>query len=253
MQIIPAIDLRGGRCVRLAQGDYERETVFGDDPAAMARRWQDEGASRLHLVDLDGARDGRVINDEAVRAILQAVTIPCQLGGGVRDETTVAHWLDAGLQYVIVGTRAVAEPDWLRGLARAYPGRVILGLDARDGKLAMRGWLDDSDVDVLDYALAVQDEPLAGIIYTDIARDGMLTGPNLASTETLARRTKLPVYASGGVGTLDDVSRLAGLPIAGCIVGRALYEGRFRLCEARDRAGDRSQAPSSEVRPSPTR
>lgn len=240
MQIIPAIDLRDGRCVRLQQGDYDRETIFGDDPAEMAARWESEGASRIHLVDLDGAKLGKPVNTEAVRSILARVKVPCQLGGGVRDEASIAAWLDHGVDRVIVGTRALRDPDWFRQMAEKYPGRLALGLDARDGRVATDGWLDTSTVVATTLAKQFDDLPLASVIYTDIARDGMLDGPNVAATEALAREIRTPVTASGGVGQLEDLARLATLPIAACIVGRALYEGRFRLDEARERAGDRS-------------
>lgn len=238
MQVIPAIDLRGGRCVRLKQGDYGQETVFGDDPAAMARRWEDEGATRIHLVDLDGAKAGRPVNVDAVKAIVARVKVPCQLGGGVRDASTIAAWLDAGIERVIVGTKAIKDPDWFRSTALLFPGRLVLGLDARDGRVATDGWLDVSEVDASDLAAQFDDLPLAALVYTDIACDGMLTGPNVVATGALARRLKTPVIASGGVGTLEDLGRLAELPVAGCIVGRALYEGRFTLAEARERAGE---------------
>lgn len=243
MQVIPAIDLRGGQCVRLQQGDYDRETVFGDDPAAMAARWESEGASRIHLVDLDGAKQGRPVNIEAVRAILGRVKVPCQLGGGVRDEATIAAWLEAGLDRVIVGTKALQDPSWFGSMVEKYPGRLTLGLDAKGGRVATGGWLEVSSVDAADLAGQFDDLPLAAVIYTDIARDGMLEGPNLEATEALALRLKTPVTASGGVGRLEDLARLATLPVEACIVGRALYEGRFRLSEARERAGDRSTAP----------
>ena len=243
MQVIPAIDLRGGQCVRLRQGDYSQETVFGDDPAAMAAHWVSEGAGRIHLVDLDGAKEGRPINVRAVRSILESVSVPCQLGGGVRDESTIAAWLDAGLDRVIVGTRALQDPAWFRSMAEKYPRRLVLGLDARDGRVATAGWLDVSDVIASTLAEQFDDLPLAAVVYTDIAKDGMLEGPNLAATEALARRLRTPVIASGGVGSLEDIERLAGLPIAACIVGRALYDHRFRLVEARERAGDRPPTP----------
>jgi phosphoribosylformimino-5-aminoimidazole carboxamide ribotide isomerase len=232
MQIIPAIDLRGGRCVRLQQGDYARETVFGEDPAATAAGFEADGAGRIHLVDLDGAKAGRPVNVAAVRAVLARVGVPCQLGGGVRDEATVATWLEAGLDRVIVGTQALRDPPWFRRMVERFPGRVALGLDARDGMVATDGWLDTSAVAALDLALQFDDLPLAAVIYTDIARDGMLSGPNVETTGALAARLRAPVIASGGVGTLEDLARLATLPVAGCIVGRALYEGRFRLAEA---------------------
>ncbi len=243
MQVIPAIDLRGGQCVRLRQGDYSQETVFGDDPAAMAARWASEGAGRVHLVDLDGAKEGRPVNVEAVRSILRAVSVPCQLGGGVRDEATIAAWLDAGIERVVVGTQALKDPPWFRSMAERFPGRLVLGLDAKDGRVATAGWLDVSTVVATTLAEQFDGLPLAAVVYTDIARDGMLEGPNLAATEALARRLKTPVIASGGVGSLEDIGRLAELPIAACIVGRALYDRRFRLIEARERAGDRPPTP----------
>ena len=243
MQVIPAIDLRGGRCVRLQQGDYDRESVFGDDPAAIAVQWAEQGAGRIHLVDLDGAKVGKPVNVEAVREILARVDVPCQLGGGVRDEETVAAWLGAGIERVIVGTKALKDPAWFRRICEAYPHRVVLGLDARDGMVATEGWLDVSTVEAAGLAEQFDDLPMGGVVYTDISRDGMLQGPNLAATEALARRLRTPVIASGGVGTLEDIAHLAALPIAACIVGRALYDGRFRLDEARNLAGDRFPAP----------
>jgi phosphoribosylformimino-5-aminoimidazole carboxamide ribotide isomerase len=240
MDVIPAIDLRGGHCVRLQQGDYDRETVFGADPAAMAAHWVAEGAERIHLVDLEGAKDGRPVNIGAVRAILQRVDVPCQLGGGLRDSATVDAWLEAGVDRVIVGTQALRDPDWFRALCLERPGRIALGLDARDGRVATSGWLELSDVLARALARRYADLPLAAVVFTDIARDGMLLGPNFEATAALARELTIPVLASGGVGSLDDLERLAALPIAGCIVGRALYEGRFQLRDARNRAGGRT-------------
>ncbi|MFO0958992.1 MAG: 1-(5-phosphoribosyl)-5-[(5-phosphoribosylamino)methylideneamino]imidazole-4-carboxamide isomerase [Isosphaeraceae bacterium] len=238
MQLIPAIDLRGGRCVRLRQGDYGRETVYDDDPAAVAARWEGDGAGRIHLVDLDGAKLGRPMNVETVREILSRVRVPCQLGGGIRDRSTLETWLAAGVDRVIVGTQAVKDPPWFRRIVEDHPGRVVLGLDARDGRVATEGWLDVSSIDAAELAASFDDLPLAGVVYTDIARDGMLEGPNLAATEALARSLKAPVIASGGVGELEDLARLAALPVAGCIVGRALYDGRFTLVEALRAADD---------------
>jgi phosphoribosylformimino-5-aminoimidazole carboxamide ribotide isomerase len=232
MQIIPAIDLRGGRCVRLRQGDFEQETVFGDDPAGMALRWESAGASRIHLVDLDGAKSGKPVNVEAVRAITRVVKAPCQLGGGVRDRDTIAAWLDQGLERVVVGTRAVRDPAWFEQMASEFPGRLVLGLDARAGRIATEGWLQTSETQALDLALRFDHLPLAALVYTDVARDGMLDGPDLEGTTSLARSLTTPVIASGGVGTLRDLENLSSLPVAGCIVGRALYEGRFTLAEA---------------------
>jgi phosphoribosylformimino-5-aminoimidazole carboxamide ribotide isomerase len=232
MRVIPAIDLRGGLCVRLRQGDYGQETVFGDDPALMAARFESEGAGSIHLVDLDGAKTGRPVNITSVQRIMARVKIPCQLGGGVRDQATIAAWLDAGVDRVIVGTQALRDPDWFRTMTNKYPHRLILGLDARAGKVATEGWIETSTVDAAALARRFDDSPLAAIIYTDIARDGTLEGPNLDATRELADSVKAPVIASGGVGSLEDLDLLAALPIAGCIVGRALYEGRFTLAEA---------------------
>jgi phosphoribosylformimino-5-aminoimidazole carboxamide ribotide isomerase len=232
MQVIPAIDVRGGYCVRLRQGDFDQETIFGDDPAAMAARWESEGAGRIHLVDLDGAKAGRPVNVEAVRRVVARVGVPCQLGGGIRDEATIAAWLEAGLERLVVGTQALRDPDWFGLMARSYPGRLLLGLDARDGQVAAQGWLEVSSTAALALAREFDPLPLAGIIYTDIARDGTLEGPNLGAIAALARAVRTPVFASGGVGKLEDLERLAALPIAGCIVGRALYEGRFTIREA---------------------
>jgi phosphoribosylformimino-5-aminoimidazole carboxamide ribotide isomerase len=237
MQVIPAIDLRGGRCVRLRQGDFEQETVFGDDPAAVAARWESEGAQCIHLVDLDGARAGRPINVDAVAQIVRRVTVPCQLGGGLRNQETIATWLDAGLSRVVVGTQALRDPDWFARMTETYPGRLILGLDALDGRVATQGWLDLSSIQSLTFARQFDSLPLASIIYTDIARDGTLEGPNLVAIAALANTLCTPVIASGGVGELLDVERLGALPIAGCIIGRALYEGRFTLAAAIQHAG----------------
>ncbi len=229
MQIWPAIDLRGGKCVRLVQGDYRRELVFGEDPAAMAQHLVAEGAECLHLVDLDGARDGVPANLPSIQAILKAVAVPCELGGGIRDEATIARLLDVGLARLVVGTRAQRDPAWFRGVAQRFPGKLVLGIDARDGRAATHGWLETSDVAATDLARQFEDEPLAALIYTDIATDGMLAGPNFRAMAEMQQAIRLPVIASGGVTTADDVARLAALPMAGCIIGRALYEGKLTL------------------------
>jgi phosphoribosylformimino-5-aminoimidazole carboxamide ribotide isomerase len=235
MQVIPAIDLRGGLCVRLRQGDYGRETIFGDDPQAIAAHFEEQGATLIHLVDLDGAKAGQPVNVDAVRLIVRSVSVPCQLGGGVRDRETIAAWLDEGLDRVIVGTQALRDPGWFGAMIQQYPLRLVLGLDAREGKVATQGWLETSTVEAGALAEQFEGLPLAAIIYTDIARDGTLEGPNLEATRALALRVKTPVYASGGVASLSDLELLAHLPIAGCIVGRALYEGRFSLAQALER------------------
>lgn len=232
MQIWPAIDLRGGKCVRLRQGDYAQETVFGDDPAAMARLFVEQGAEYLHLVDLDGAKTGRPENLSAVRAILAAVKIPCELGGGVRDEATISALLEAGLSRVVIGTRALREPDWFRAMCRKYPDRLAIGIDARNGRVATDGWLETSATLAVDLARQFEGEPIAALIYTDIATDGMLAGPNVAAMREMSEAVTLPVIASGGVTTGEDVVSLAAAGVAGCIVGRALYEGTLTLAGA---------------------
>ena len=236
MQIWPAIDLRGGKCVRLQQGDYGRETVFGQDPAAMARHWVDEGAECLHLVDLDGARDGRPGNLASVEAILQAVDVSCELGGGIRSEEVIAKLLELGIERLVVGTRALKEPDWFRRMCRRFPGKLVVGIDARDGRVATDGWLETSDVAAVELARQFEGEPLAAIVYTDIATDGMMVGPNVSAMAEMQTAVDLPVVASGGITTREDVARLAAVPMSGCIIGRALYEGRLTLPDA-TRAG----------------
>ncbi|MEZ6143275.1 MAG: 1-(5-phosphoribosyl)-5-[(5-phosphoribosylamino)methylideneamino]imidazole-4-carboxamide isomerase [Zavarzinella sp.] len=229
MQILPAIDLRGGKCVRLRQGDYAQETIFGHDPVAMARRWVSEGATMLHLVDLDGAKIGQPANTEAITAIVRGVDVPCQVGGGMRTEEHIAQTLAAGVQRVIIGTRALQDPLWVREIVERFPGKIVLGLDARDGKVATHGWLTTSDASLLDVAREFAQWPLAAIVYTDIARDGMMNGPNLEGLTELANAVPLPVIASGGVTTLEDVVTLSQRGLAGCIIGRALYEGQLEL------------------------
>ena len=229
MQIYPAIDLRGGRCVRLRQGDFDRETDFGGDPAETALRWVRQGATFLHLVDLDGARQGRPVNGASVRQIIAAAKVPCQLGGGLREEAHVEAALSLGVTRVILGTKALQDPAWCEAMCRKFPGRVVLGLDARDGRVATEGWLHTSDQSAVDVARRCANWPLAALVYTDISKDGMLAGPAVEATAELAAAVPVPVIASGGVTTVDDVSRLAGRGIAGCIIGRALYEGRIDL------------------------
>ena len=232
MRVWPAIDLRGGKCVRLKQGDYSRETVYGDDPAAMARQWVGQGARCLHLVDLDGARDGSTANIEAVEAIVTAVDVPCQLGGGIRDEDVISRYLDLGLSRLVVGTQALKEPHWFRQMCARFPGQMALGIDAKGGLVATDGWLNTSTTSAIDLARQFAGQPLAAIIYTDIARDGMLGGPNLAAMAEMKAAVNIPVIASGGVATADDVAALARLSLDGCIIGRALYEGTITLADA---------------------
>jgi phosphoribosylformimino-5-aminoimidazole carboxamide ribotide isomerase len=237
MQIWPAIDLRGGKCVRLRQGDYEQETVFAEDPAAVARRFASEGARHLHIVDLEGAREGLPVNLPSVQDIVHAVEIECELGGGIRDEQSVAELLAFGLCRLVIGTSALDDPEWFRATCRKFPGKLVLGIDARDGLAATEGWLKTSEVSALALARQFAGEPLAAIIYTDIASDGMLSGPNLKAMTEMQSAVTVPVIASGGVTTVDDVARLAQAGLAGCIIGRALYEGTLTLAEAL-RAGE---------------
>ena len=241
MEIWPAIDLRGGKCVRLQQGDYDRETVFGEDAVAMAQRWADGGASSLHLVDLDGARDGQPRNQSVVASILKAVQLSCELGGGIRNEQTIRELLDLGLCRLVIGTLAIRQPDWFRDMCRKFPQRLVLGIDARDGKVATDGWLQTSSLAATEVAGQFSREPLAAIIYTDIATDGMLAGPNVAAMAEMQAAVDLPVVASGGVTTRDDVARLAAAGMAGCIIGRGLYEGTITLPDALAAAGERDE------------
>jgi phosphoribosylformimino-5-aminoimidazole carboxamide ribotide isomerase len=233
MRIWPAIDLRGGKCVRLRQGDYQRETVFGDDPVAMARQWVEQGADCLHLVDLDAARGGDPVNHPAIDAIVKAVDVPCELGGGIRDLASIERFLAAGVERLVVGSRALRDRDWFSQMCGQFPHKLVLGIDARDGRVATDGWLETSDVSAVDLARRYLNEPLAAIIYTDIATDGMLAGPNLpAMAEMLAAVGDVPLVASGGVTSAADVAALAELGVAGCIIGRAFYEGVLRLPDA---------------------
>jgi phosphoribosylformimino-5-aminoimidazole carboxamide ribotide isomerase len=233
MILYPAIDLKDGACVRLLQGDMATARVFGTDPAAQAAAFAAAGAEWLHLVDLDGAFAGRPANAAAVRAILAAVTLPCQLGGGIRDMATIEAWLAEGVARVILGTAAVEDPDLVRRAARAFPGRVAVGIDARGGIVATRGWAEATNVTAADLARRFEDAGVAAIIYTDIDRDGAMAGPNVAATAALARAVRLPVIASGGVSRLSDLVALCDTgAVAGAIVGRALYEGAIDLAQA---------------------
>jgi len=241
MLLIPAIDLKGGRCVRLRQGRMDDDTVFSDDPLAVARRWIEAGARRLHIVDLDGAVAGKPVNAEIIHGIVESFPeVPLQVGGGIRDEETIEAYLDAGVRYVIIGTTAVNEPHFVGDVAVAYPGHVIVALDAKDGKVAIDGWSKLSNHDVIDLAQHFERDGVEAIIYTDISRDGMLSGLNVASTVRLAQAIAIPVIASGGIATLDDIRALgevAGEGVAGAILGRALYEGKLDFAECQ-RLGD---------------
>ena len=236
MLMIPAIDLKGGRCVRLRQGRMEDDTVFSDDPVAMAGRWHAAGARRLHLVDLDGAFAGAPRHAEVVAAIADEYPdLPIEVGGGVRDVDTIAAYLDAGVRWVIIGTQAVRDPDFVARACEQFPERILVGLDARDGRVAVSGWAEESTHEAVAFARGFADAGVAGIIYTDIGRDGMLEGVNVAATVRVARAAGVPVYASGGMKSLDDVRALAGAGephIAGAILGRSIYEGTIDLAEA---------------------
>ena len=230
MILYPAIDLKDGQCVRLLRGAMDEATVFSDDPAAQARAFQDAGCTWLHLVDLNGAFAGQPVNGAAVEAILAATDIPAQLGGGIRDMATIEGWLDKGIARVILGTVAVENPDLVRAAARAFPGRVAVGLDARNGRVATRGWAEETEMLVTELAARFEDAGIAAIIYTDIDRDGAMGGPNIGATAALARAVGVPVIASGGVSALADLLALKDTGvIAGAISGRALYDGKLDL------------------------
>ena len=239
LTLYPAIDLKDGACVRLRRGAMDQATVYSDDPAAQARAWQDAGCRWLHVVDLNGAVTGRSLNAESVHAILSAARVPVQLGGGIRDLDAVARWLDAGVRRVVLGSAAVKHPAFVREACRAFPGRIAVGIDAREGHVATEGWAETSSVSALDLALAFEDAGVAAIIYTDIGRDGMLTGLDVEATADLARRLTTPVIASGGVAGSADLRALKEVlrhaapgVIEGVIVGRALYDGRLDITEA---------------------
>ncbi len=234
MILYPAIDLKDGQAVRLLQGEMDQATVFNDDPAAQARAFVDAGCDWLHLVDLNGAFAGKPVNADAVDAILAACPVPAQLGGGIRDMKTIEAWIDKGLARVILGTVAVENPDLVREAARTFPGKVAVGIDARDGKVATKGWAEETDVDATDLARQFEDAGVAAIIYTDINRDGAMQGPNVEATAALARAVSIPVIASGGVSSIADLIALrdCGADLNGAISGRALYDGAIDLAEA---------------------
>ena len=234
MILYPAIDLKDGQCVRLYKGAMDQATVFNDDPAAQAAAFAAKGAEWLHLVDLNGAFAGKPVNAGAVDSILKSVALPCQLGGGIRDMATIETWLAKGLRRVILGTVAVENPTLVREAARAFPGQVAVGIDARQGRVATKGWAEETDVMVTDLARAFEDAGVAAIVYTDIDRDGAMQGPNVGATAALARATTIPVIASGGVSSLADLVALrdCGAPLDGAISGRALYDGKLDLGQA---------------------
>lgn len=245
MLIIPAIDLKDGKCVRLRQGRMDEETVFSEDPVAMAGQWFDAGARRLHLVDLNGAFEGKPVNAAIIEEITRAYPdLPVEVGGGIRDEETIEAYLDVGVKYVIIGTKAVNAPHFIGDICTEYPGHVIVGLDAKGGKVAIDGWSKLSGHDVIDMAKHFQDDGVEAIIYTDIGRDGMMTGVNIDATVKLAQSISIPVIASGGITNLDDIRNLCAVAdegIMGAITGRAIYEGTLDFVEAQklaDRLGN---------------
>ena len=243
MLLIPAIDLKDGHCVRLEQGDMSVSTSFGDDPAAMARRWLNAGARRLHLVDLNGAFAGKPVNESAVKAIIKEIgsEIPIQLGGGIRDLDTIERYLDDGLSYIIIGTAAVKSPGFLKDACTAFGGHIIVGLDAKDGKVATDGWSKLTGHEVVDLALKFQDYGVEGVIYTDIGRDGMLTGINIDATVKLAQALTIPVFASGGLAGLADIEQLCAVEdegVEGVICGRSIYTGALDFTKAQTLADE---------------
>ena len=247
MLIIPAIDIKDGKCVRLQQGDMKRETVFSEDPAAMAAHWQEQGAKRLHLVDLNGATAGRPKNEPTIRDIIGALgpELPIQLGGGIRNLETIERYLDDGITWVVIGTAAVKNPGFLHEACDSFPGHIIVGLDARDGKVATDGWSKITGHDVVDLAKRFQDYGVEAIVYTDIGRDGMMTGVNIEATVNLAQALTVPVIASGGINGLDDVRKLCAVAsegIMGAVAGRAIYEGKLDFAAAQNLAEELQSA-----------
>ena len=232
MEIIPAIDLRDGKCVRLIQGQYDQQITYKDDPAGQARAFHAEGARWLHVVDLDGAKAGRPVNTSTIASIVELGLLKVEVGGGLRDEDSIRQLLEMGVTRVIIGTKAVSDFAWFRQMAERFPGQIVLGLDARGAKVATHGWLEESAQSVLEFAGQADKLPLAAIIYTDITRDGMLSGPNIERTQQLAEAVETPVIASGGVKEVGDIHRLNPIGVAGVVVGRSLYEGTLTLADA---------------------
>jgi len=232
MYIIPAIDLRSGKCVRLIQGQYHRQITYEDSPAKQAEKFVADGSDWVHIVDLDGARIGSPVNVDAIKSIIKTGKLKSELGGGIRDEESIRQMLDLGIERVIIGTKAVSDFDWFAQMAEKFPARIALGLDARGSKVATHGWMQNSPQELIDFAIKASKLPLAVIIYTDIDKDGMLAGPNFDRTRAVVKAVKVPVIASGGVTTMGDIENLVETGADGAIVGRALYEGTFNLAEA---------------------
>ncbi|MFA5555032.1 MAG: 1-(5-phosphoribosyl)-5-[(5-phosphoribosylamino)methylideneamino]imidazole-4-carboxamide isomerase [Phycisphaerae bacterium] len=232
MDVLPAIDLRDGQCVRLVQGQYHRQITYHDDPVKQAEDFIEAGSEWLHIVDLDGAKLGRLVNIEAIKALAAVGRLKIEVGGGVRDESAIKQLLDLGIERVIIGTKAVEDFDWFEKIAEKFNRRIVISLDARGSKVSTDGWTKDQPQLLLDFAIKAAKLPLAAIIYTDIARDGMMTGPNLEKTKALVDAVSVPVVCAGGVNTVDDIKQLAGLGVSGAIIGRALYEGTLDLAQA---------------------
>ena len=232
MLILPAIDIRNGKCVRLQQGDYNQETIYADSPIEMAKHWEKQGAKFLHIVDLDGAKDKKPTNFSIISEIAQSVTIPIEVGGGIRNQYTIQRYLESGVNRLVIGTLAQKEPDWFREMALMFPNKLVLGIDGRNGFVATEGWLETSRMLAVDLAKQYVDLPLSALVYTDIAKDGMLEGPNIDEMESMRRTVSFPLIVSGGIASLDDVRRLVQGGFHACIIGKALYENRFQLKEA---------------------
>lgn len=232
MYIIPAIDLRDGKCVRLIQGDYNRQITYHDDPVKQAEDFISAGAKWLHIVDLDGAKAGKPVNTDTISAIAALGQLKIEVGGGLRDEASIKQLLDMGVERVIIGTKAVSNLEWFSKMAEKFSGKIVLGLDARDDKVATDGWTKKTSEPLLEFAIKAAKLPIAAIIYTDIAKDGMMAGPNLERTKTLAETVRIPVIASGGVSTISDIKKLSGTGVEAVIIGRALYEGTLNLTDA---------------------
>ena len=242
MEIWPAIDIRGGKCVRLRQGDYAQETIFGENPVEMAKHWVSQGAMRLHLVDLDGAKSGDSVNFQIISNIVQETGVICEIGGGIRNEETIRNYLDAGLERLVIGTLAIKQQDWFKEMCQKFPGKLVLGLDAKNGFVATDGWLETSQTSAIDLAKQFDRLPIASIVYTDIATDGMMKGPNLEAMRQMQQSVDVDVIASGGVTTIADVQNLNKAGLAGCIIGRALYEKTISLPEAIQSAECKTQS-----------
>lgn len=237
MDILPAIDLIGGKCVRLIQGEYDRQITYKDNPAEQAQDFIDVGAEWLHIVDLDGAKIGKCVNIDSIREITKLGKLKIEVGGGIRDEETINELLSIGIERVIIGTRAMSDFEWFTEMANKFQGKIVLGLDARGSKLSAQGWTTDHQEPMLDFAVKADELPLAAIIYTDIDRDGMLSGPNLERTKTLVETVKTPIVAAGGVNSVEDITKLNDINVSGAIIGRALYEGTLVLKDALEAAG----------------